>query len=278
MRKVLLAAFCILTAISCGRRQKEPVMPMLLGVPEYRVEQHIVDMIGEAQQQSLAEGCAAIENLFDSIEAEERRDSTRHAYLRLTELVSKYLYDPNSPLRDEDLYLPFLRRMLESPFTVGDMIPAYTYEASMCALNPRESQAADFKFRTADGRNRTLHSLDTDYILLFFSNPGCEACRDIIDAIVDAQFPEKMIGQGRLTILDIYIDEDLKAWREYLPAYPNSWICAYDPDYIIRQDLIYNVRAIPSLYLLGPGKTVVLKDADTDRMLRKLSEINNNLI
>ena len=38
-------------------------------------------------------------------------------------------------------------------------------------------------------------------------------------------------------------------------------------------DLLYNVRAIPSLYLLDRDKTVLLKDAPEDRVFAALHAI-----
>lgn len=273
MKKVLPIICFALAVLSCGPRKAGNQPQKLLGVPEYMVEQHISDYIGKAQVQSLATGQRKIEKLFDEIVLEEQADSTRHAYLRLTELVSKYLYDPNSPLRDEDLYLPFLRKMLDCPYTSEDIRPAYEYEAKMCALNPRESIAADFRFRTVAGRDMRLSEIGADYVILFFSNPGCEACKEIVETIKSAGFADVMQENGDLAIVNVYIDQDLKAWRDYVGFYPKSWINGYDPDYIIREDVLYNVRAIPSVYLLGPGKTVLLKDADIIRVLDTLFNI-----
>lgn len=270
MKKVLLLLFCAFSVFSCGQRKSANEPEKLLGVPEYMVEQHIVDYIHKAQIQSLATGRRKMEKLFDDIVLEEQSDSTRHAYLRLTELVSKYLYDPNSPMRDEDLYLPFLRKMLDCPYTSEDIKPAYEYEARMCALNPRESIATDFRFRTASGKNMRLSDIKSEYVILFFSNPGCEACKEIVETIKSAQFADEMQKEGELVVANIYIDQDLKAWRDYLSYYPDSWFNGYDPDYIIREDVVYNVRAIPSVYLLGPEKRVMLKDADIIRVLDTL--------
>ena len=50
----------------------------------------------------------SVQKFFDKIEAKQQADTSAHTYLRLTEMASRYLYDPNAPLRDEDLYLPFV--------------------------------------------------------------------------------------------------------------------------------------------------------------------------
>ena len=82
-----------------------------------------------------------------------------------------------------------------------------------------------------------------------------------------------MIKDGALAVLNIYIDEDLQAWRDYMEIYPQTWYNGFDPYLAIRNDMLYNVRAIPSLYLLDSDKIVILKDAVPE----KLSAILNKL-
>jgi hypothetical protein len=82
-----------------------------------------------------------------------------------------------------------------------------------------------------------------------------------------------MISDGKMAVLNIYIDEDLQAWREYMPIYPEQWYNGFDPDLVIRTDKVYNVRAIPSLYLLDSEKTVLLKDADLERLFAVMQNL-----
>ena len=59
---------------------------------------------------------------------------------------------------------------------------------------------------------------------------------------------------------ELVSDEDLEAWRGYAPNMPSEWINAYDPDHALFDYGIYNLAAIPSLYLLDASKTVLAKD------------------
>ena len=79
-----------------------------------------------------------------------------------------------------------------------------------------------------------------------------------------------MIADGILSVLNIYIDEDLQGWMDYMPVYPDEWYNGFDPDFVIRNDELYSVRAIPSLYLLDKEKRVILKDAPENKMMHYL--------
>ena len=171
---------------------------------------------------------------------------------------------------DEDLYLPFVQKMAASPLTKEDMRTAYRYEAQMCALNPRGSVAPDFVMTLRGGTQVRMHSVRAERTLLFFSNPGCHNCKEIIDALQADGNVLNLIREGRLAVLNIYIDEDLDAWRSYMPIYPKEWLNGYDAAHILRQDVLYNIRAIPSLYLLDAEKRILLKDAPLERVQEAL--------
>ena len=56
-----------------------------------------------------------------------------------------------------------------------------------------------------------------------------------------------------------------------MPVYPDEWYNGYDPNLVIRNDMLYNIRAIPSLYLLDEDKRVILKDAPQETVFAWLA-------
>lgn len=236
----------------------------VLGVRRGELEQALSNYIALLGRESLPKARKDMERFFEGISEVQRRDTSSQFYTAITQIVASYLYDPNSPLRDEDLYLPFVQGLAESPLTRGDMRPAYRYEAMMCGICPRGSVAPDFSARRADGSTFSLHSVKAPYTLLFFSNPGCQACREMAERI-SAGYGD-LVANGTLAIVNIYIDDELDAWREYVSTYPGEWYNGYDFRHIIREDILYNVRAIPSLYLLDSSKHVLGKDIPFERL------------
>ncbi|MBQ0006050.1 MAG: DUF5106 domain-containing protein [Alistipes sp.] len=179
-------------------------------------------------------------------------------------LAEESLYGVNSDFRNEEFYIPVLETMirtsLESSVTEEVMKEKYRKELECCSKNRIGEKAADFIFCTADGQNSRLYDVESDYILLFFSNPGCTACKEIIESVKSSDKISALIASGSLKVLNIYIDEDLAEWFKYMPVYPKEWINAYQPDLRVRKEEIYDVRAIPSLYILDADKRVVFKD------------------
>lgn len=208
--------------------------------------------------------------LYDRALACEKKDTSSNVFETFASLVDKYLFDPNSPLRDEDLYGAYASRLAAYEGYTEVQKEKYARDARLCALNKVGTKAADFRFADRRGKVRTLYGVEAPYTLLFFSNPGCEACMSIINVLKEDPQISGMISSGKMKVLNIYIDEDLDAWRSYMPVYPEEWYNGFDPDFVIRNETLYNVRAIPSLYLLDSEKTVLLKDAPENRMFEYL--------
>ena len=243
---------------------------MVLGVRKGDVEQALANYIAVLDRVPLGEARGCMEKLFRDISTKQRADPTKRLYTVMTGMVGKYLYDPNSPLRDEDYYQPFVAGMAASDLTSDAMRTACRYEAMVCSMNPRGSVAPDFCITRRNGSVFRLHQVRADWTVLFFSNPGCHACQEIIDALTGDDGVVEMVRDGRLAVVNVYIDEDIDAWRKYEPAYPREWHCGYDASHTIREDVLYSVRAIPSLYLLDSDKRVILKDAPTEKVLAAL--------
>jgi len=210
-------------------------------------------------------GEKAMEGLFDCAA------SSPEAFEPMAKMTEFYFFDPNSPVRSEAFYLPFVQRLATSPLTKPEMRGAYEWDARMCALNRPGTVATDFRFIDTAGRSRNLHGIKSEFILLVFGNPDCNACRDLVANMSASPEISALERSGRLKVVDIYIDHEIDAWKEKAASYPKHWINGYDPTFTIRQDLIYNVRAIPSIYLLDSQKRVILKDAPEEFALEVLS-------
>lgn len=209
----------------------------------------------------------AASRLFHRAEACEIADTSSNVFESIVALVDRYLYDPNSPVRNEDIYQAFVQAKASSAFYSEEQKQGFAETARRCGLNQVGTRAADFRFSDRNGRTGHLYGVKAETTILFFSNPGCNACKEIIDALKSYPEMETMISSGDLAVVNVYIDEDLGEWYGYMGEYPLSWHNVYDPNLVIRNDLLYNVRAIPSLYLLNRDKTVLLKDTTAEKLL-----------
>ena len=243
------------------------------GVSKSEVEQKFADWLYLIENVDLKTAERSVRRLYSRAVACEKADTSSNVLNTVAFLADKYLYNPNSPLRNEELYLYFASAFASYEGFTEEERDRYSFQAEGCSLNRIGHKAADFRFTDNKGKTYTLYGIDSPYILLFFSNPGCEACLNIINMLKSDQKVEMMTREGMLTVLNIYIDEDLQGWKDYMTVYPKEWYNCFDPDLAIRTDNLYNVRAIPSLYVLDKEKRVILKDAPEQKVLSYLTEL-----
>ena len=230
------------------------------GVEKSVVEQKFADWAYILNNASLDIALKSVEKLYDRVLSCEKCNPQSNVFETFVSLAQKYFYDANSPLRNEELYLPFVSRYASYEGLMDVERKKYEREARLCALNRLGTKATDFRFCDKRGKIRNLYSIDAEMTLVFFSNPGCGACKEIMNVLKEDATISSLIRNGVMKVLNIYIDEDLEAWRSYMPIYPEEWYNAFDPDLSIRNDETYNIRAIPSLYLLDKEKNVLMKD------------------
>jgi hypothetical protein len=223
------------------------------------------------QQNPLQVGETALKNMMNRAGTAADDPLVRKKVLHQFFTLSEYFfYHPNSPYRNDDFFRVVLEYMVSSPLpdTMDKQRPVYLLK--MIRKNRVGELAADIRFVRAvrnfpytdnPAQQETLYGLKSDYVLLFFINLGCTACRKAADEILASALLTEMVKKKNLAILTVYPDKDLEGWQKYLPTLPPDWIHAYDPEGEIRNGSTYDLKAIPSLYLLDSSKRVLVKDA-----------------
>ena len=190
----------------------------------------------------------------------KKAEVNKAVFQKFAEISEKYLIDPNWPYRSENMYIAALNAIMANPALDEWERIRPQAQLKMALKNRPGDKATDFRYTLATGATGTLYSLRAPYTLLFINNPGCPACRETMGQITASPFLTNLIEQRTLAVLAVYTDEDLAAWREYLPNMPAGWISSYDATQKIKNDELYDLKAIPTLYLLDRDKTVLLKD------------------
>lgn len=165
-------------------------------------------------------------------------------YAHFMELSEKYFYDPNSPFRNEAIYVMILRNIvfnakLDSIYKVRPQ-----YQLDMALRNCVGNKATDFEYITEKRVEKRLYNITGNPLLLFFFRPDCPTCKEV---------KEYVVRNG--------IDKQVK-------------ILFVNPDENIHLDTVYDLRASPTLYLLDKDKKVLLKDASIEQIEQYLKDNN----
>ena len=188
-------------------------------------------------------------------------------------LAEKYLYDPNSPARNDELYIPFLEKLLRSPILsrTDKIRPAYQLE--MTQKNRPGTIATDFDYTLLSGKQQSLLQTPAEFLLLVFYDPECDHCQEILQGLITSSAIHQLIAHHKLTVLAIYTEANIPYWQSKRQQLPANWIVGHDREKIKNQNL-YDLKAMPSLYLLNRTKQVLLKDTSLPVLFQKLTEIH----
>lgn len=234
----------------------------LIDRPEI-TEQAFVDYINILNYVSKDVADASLRETINKAET----DYLMHLHFR--NLFEKYFFDPNSPFRNEEYYIPILKEVIDSEVMSDTEKSVYNFQYEMLMKNRVGEKGNNFNYTLASGQTLSLYNLKSEYTLLMFSNPGCQTCEavtqqlnisDAINNVLDLNSSTRTM----LTIISLYTDENIDLWLGHLPKMPQNWIHGYDKGMTITQKKLYDIRAIPTLYLFDKEKNVVLKDTSIE--------------
>lgn len=178
---------------------------------------------------------------------------------RMTLLQEKYA-NPNSPYRNEIEALKIYDSIMASTWYSAAEKLAIQQKIRLAQQNRIGQPANDFVYYTTADVVKRLYDLKAPYILLYFYNPECNACKEMTAALMASAVITQKIRSGELKLLAIYTDPDQTIWRKHLPELPTIWVHGRDEKEYLWKNKIYDLRAIPTLYLLDESKKVLLKD------------------
>lgn len=193
---------------------------------------------------------------------------------QLIGFVDEYLYQVNSPVYNESMYIQVLQIADSlSILNEGEKI-LYEDRFKMYNKNKVGALATDFTYTTPDGRTHSLHRTTGSQTLIVFYNPGCDVCRQVLQHIDQSVIVNKAIDNG-LKVLCISVTGEEDEWRGHMKEIPQRAIVGIDKSGDINRESLYDIKAFPTLYLLDKDKKVIAKDPmiqQVEQILAKIGE------
>jgi hypothetical protein len=203
---------------------------------------------------------AAIISCNNSQEQDNRLTVDSAAIKNQNAVLVKRFGDPNSPYRNEDSLINILQTELQSEWYSVSEKDLIQKRLTLALQNRPGSPANDFTFISSTGISKKLYDIKANYLLLYFYNPECGACKEMTAAIRKSSRISQAISSGQLNVLALYTDKDIALWQKYLPVMPKDWLHGRDVDEYLWNNKVYDLKAIPTVYLLDKEKRVMLKD------------------
>lgn len=206
-----------------------------------------------------------------------KASTSEDGYWYFLEMAEVVLYDPSSPMRNDLLWEMFLRHAtgIQSPLDDASKV-RYRSLLQLVSRNQQGALATDFIYTLPNGRQSRLYAIDAPFTLIWFYNAGCSECARTKAQIEATGYLEALHRRGLLEVLALYPDGDVEAWRRHLSENPEWWITAYDKGEQIHRGELYDLKAIPTIYLLNSEKRVMMKDPTVEDLLGVLAQLLSN--
>lgn len=191
----------------------------------------------------------------------------------LTRLMDECLYNPNSRFYDEALYAVYLEERLAVADKADPLRSAWVFKLDLIRRNAVGSAASDFVYYLPDGSLCSLYTtpIRGRWLLLVFYDPECHSCHDILVGMFADPVLNRALETDRVTVLAVYTEGKPEVWKKYLEGMPAKWLIGEDRR-SVKDKALYDLKAMPTLYLLDADRKVLLKDAPFDEIRNWLDD------
>lgn len=190
----------------------------------------------------------------------DKAKSNRPNFDHFIKLYERYLYDGNSPMRNDIVYESVLRYLIKTDLLSDLEKEAYRPIYKLLLRNKAGQLAEDFSYELANGKKQKLSQTKGKYTFLMFYDPECSHCKETIHQLRDTPQLVQLFEQQQVQVLAIDPWGDRNKWKDYMPEISEKWINGFDSESKILSFNLYDLKASPTIYLLDENKRVLLKD------------------
>ena len=191
---------------------------------------NFIDILGRFNPAIAQKGIAGFtQRAFKNTAAKERFES----------LIEHYFENPQSPLRNDRVYLLFLEEMKNSPCYYEAETDRLAFKIKTTNKNLPGDIAINFNFKDENGKSHQLSDYRDQKVILYFYDPDCENCHKVSAWLKQQTIP------ADIKVLKIIADNPISH--------------------------IYSLRAMPTIFLLDKGNLVVLKDCTAQELIAYVS-------
>ncbi len=186
------------------------------------------------------------------------------SFLSLDWLIQNYSLAKEHSIADS-LFKKLSKRIRES-------IPGKQYHTQLIKTISVEKghTAPDFTAYDANGKAISLHSFKGKYVLLDFWASWCGPCRKENPNVLKAYNQYKDKG---FTVLGLSLDSSKEAWLKAVKQDGLPWTQVSGLGTSKKIDILYDVKAIPSNFLINPEGIIIEHNLRGEALHQKLAEI-----
>lgn len=193
---------------------------------------NFIDLLPRFSKKTAEKGIEAFcQKAFANEKAKEKFES----------LIDHYYDDPQSPMRNDRVYLLFLARMAENPAFSEAEKERLNFKIKSTDKNLPGDVALDFTFQDKSGKEHKLSDYKGQRTIIYFYDPECDNCHRITEWLSKQTIP------AEIAFLNVLADDKITN--------------------------LYSIRATPTIFLLDTDNKVILKDCTAEELMAAVKEV-----
>lgn len=193
----------------------------------------------------------------------DKCESNPRMFRLVTEYMSKVFGDKSQPVKQHFIYVNVLERIIASDNYTDLEKEPYRYKLSLARNHLPGTPVASMDLKAPNGMRYDPTKQPKKWQVYFFFDPDCSNCGEAVKLMNSSDCVRSYEHDGELQIYAIYVGKSEEEWRKIIakPEYNNGrWINLWDDKGVILKDNIYDLGALPMIYLIDRNKKVSVKD------------------
>lgn len=177
------------------------------------------------------------------------------AYKKVADIARIYLFEPESPIADDENYLIVADRLLADGKLSNTDLLRIADSKRMAMMNRAGHKTANFEYVDRDGNISDLYAalkLHPKNILMFY-DPDCHVCAELEERLMATALDD--IG---VVMISPYGEQN-GLWAEHAATMPDNWIVGRPTDEDFEDEDIYELRTTPTILIIDNCGIVLSK-------------------
>lgn len=177
------------------------------------------------------------------------------AYTRIADISRSYLFDPESPIADDESFIVAADRLLaDQKLNDADLL-RLAESKRMAMMNRVGQKAADFEYIDRAGNVSALYDAlgaHPQNILMFY-DPDCHICAELEERLMAME-----LGDIGVIMICPFGEQD-GLWAQHAATLPGDWTVGRPVSEGFEDEELYELRSIPTVLMIDNNGIVLSK-------------------
>lgn len=183
--------------------------------------------------------------------------------------AEQLVHSDTAQIFSDELYLPFAQAVVNNKRVKKEDKEYFAPQVKVLTATMLQSRMPDISYTDRNGNSAFFSPDSTQVLLLFFTEPGNS---DALLAKARLNADSKAttyIKEGLMKVVAIAKTEPGEEWLNFAKTLPEEWIVGANP----KIDSEYDIRFIPSFYVVDGNGNILLKNANISQITNILDKL-----